>query len=548
MGLELTVGSSTSEKYVISDDKDNKIVFYSNGKLNYSKDTNGNKITINYTDNRITSVTDGSGNKILLELTPGSTSGYLRYVKDPAGRTTEYKYNDNGKLLKIIKPNGKYITFGYDSDWCLNSITDVDGYKVTISYTSKTSGKKVSAIQEYGKNGTAGQRITFNREKYNTTVIETYGADGVLDTSDDLTSTYQFDEFGRTKSVKSRTTNRDLGASVYKYTDGKTDGDANNIKQLNRVNMEYSTGSNPVNLIKNASMEATSNWAPAAWGGTNNFTTTYDSSQKYFGQKSLKINCTSYEGDSRSRVYQDFSNTVLKPGSTYTLSGYIKTSGVTNGSTNGGALLCAESFNSDGTSNLYYTDFVYGNTTTSIDKGWQRVSKTFTIPSNSSKTRINLALRKSTGTAYFDGIQLEEYSIANNCNLLENTGFENYSSNGMPTGWYDEYSELDNSVDCKNTDQHYQGSASFRIKGEPGKEKGIYQSVNVSGSEKDTYIVSGWARANAVAKDDNDTRKFKISIQIYNSIIGMNDHSISLNSILTLPPQIIPVLPPVSRS
>ena len=123
-------------------------------------------------------------------------------------------------------------------------------------------------------------------------------------------------------------------------------------------------------------------------------------------------------------------------------------------------MLCAESFNSDGTSNLYYTDFVYGNTTTSIDNGWQRVSKTFTVPSNSSKTRVNLALKQSTGTAYFDGIQLEEYGVVNDCNLLENGGFENYSSNGLPIGWYDEYSKLDTSTDVKST-AHQQGSNSF---------------------------------------------------------------------------------------
>ena len=512
--LELTIGSSNSSKYTIKDDKDNKLIFNNNGLLVKTVDSNGNSVTINYgSDNKsIVSVTDGSGNKILFEKMPNSDSGYLRNIKDPAGRTTVYN-NDSGKLTKIIKPNGKYVTFTYDTEGSMTSVTDVDGYKVEFTYTSSKSGKKVSSIKEIGKNGTSGQKITFDRTKYNTTIIKTYGADGVSGTSDDLTSTYQFDEWGRTVSVKSKTTNRDLGASVYRYTDGVKNSSASNIKQLNRVSTEYSTGSNAVNLIKNPSLESNSNWATASWGGTNSFTAVSDSSQKYFGQKSMKINCTSYSGDSRSRVYQDFSNAVLKPGGTYTLSGYIKTVGVTNGSENSGALLCAESFNSDGTSNLYYTDFVYGNTTTSIDNGWQRVSKTFTVPSNSSKTRVNLALRQSTGTAYFDGIQLEEYGVVNDCNLLENGGFENYSSNGLPVGWYDEYSKLDTSTDVKST-AHQQGSNSFRIKGVSNVEKGIKQTVSVSGSENDTYIVSGWAKASAVPKDDKDLRKFKISIKV----------------------------------
>lgn len=135
----------------------------------------------------------------------------------------------------------------------------------------------------------------------------------------------------------------------------------------------------------------------------------------------MKISVTNYSGDSRGRVYQDFSNTILIPGKTYTLSGYIKTTGVNSNGENSGALICAQSFNSDNSSNLYYTDFILGNTTSSIDNGWQRVSKTFTIPNNSNYTRLNLALRKSTGMAYFDGIQIEEYGIANDVNLLENS-------------------------------------------------------------------------------------------------------------------------------
>lgn len=517
LGLELLINNnSTTERYVISDDKDNKIKFNINGLLTYTEDSNNNRITINYksSDNKhIEKITDGSGNTIIFDTTPGSTSGYLRYITDPYGRISEYIY-DNGKLIKIIKPGGKNILFGYDNDGCLNSITDIDGYRVSFTYTTSTSGKKISSIQEYGKEGTTGQKLTFNRTKLNTTIIQSYGADGIENTNDNLTTTYQFDEWGRTKSIKAKAANRDLGATVYKYTSGVKDSSASNIKQLNRVSTNYSTGSNPVNLVKNPSLESNDNWTSASWGGTTEFTASSDTSQKYFGQKSMKIRVTNYSGDSRGRVYQDFSNTVLIPGKTYTLSGYIKTTGVNNNGENSGALICAQSFNSDNSSNLYYTDFILGNTTSSIDNGWQRVSKTFTIPNNSNYTRLNLALRKSTGTAYFDGIQIEEYGIANDVNLLENSGFENYSSSGLPTNWADEYSQLNMSVDCQNTNQHYQGSSSFRIKGENGLEKGLKQTVNVSGTENDTYIVSGWAKANAIPKDENDLRKFKISIKV----------------------------------
>ena len=420
--------------------------------------------------------------------------------------------------------NGNTISFGYASDnepnpsasmdWSLTSVTNTEGRKLTFSYTSDTSCKKVCEVQEIGKDNTAGQKITFDRTKYNTTVINSYGSDGLPNTDDDLTQTYQFDEYGRTVSVKAKTADRDLGATAFEYTDGAVNADASNIKKLNRVAQSYSTGSVPVNLIKNMSFEATGNWTSAAWNGSVTYTATDDTNESYFGHKSKKISVSSFSNDARGRVYQNLSNTILVPGKTYTLSGYIKTVNVATGADDVGALLCAESFNSDSTSNTFYTDFVVGTTTPSIDNGWQRVSTTFTVPSNSSYTRINLALRKSTGDAYFDGIQIEEYEVANDVNLLENAGFEDFGANGVPTGWTDEYSNLDSSTDGQSTSEVYGGSKAFKVSGNSSLLKGIYQTVQISGTENDTYIVSGWAKANAVPKDDDDTRKFKLSVKI----------------------------------
>ncbi len=523
LGLELTINGTDGQvdtEYVITDEKDNKLYFNYRGRLTKTVDSNNNTVTVNFSEGSYTnieSVTDASGNKITFEIIESST--YIRYVVDPSGRKTGYKY-DGGKILEIINPDNTRVKYTYDTDGCMTSVTDIDGYKVVFEYTSTASGKKVKSIKEYGNNetdtsnGTPGQVITFDRTKYNTTIIKTYGADGVANTSDDLTSTYQFDNFGRTIAVRSKTTNRDLGATLYRYTDGKPNSSASNIKQLNRVTTGYSTGSNPTNLLKNSNMESNSNWTEAQWSGDTQFTSGTVTTEKYFGKKSMKINVTSHTGLSKGRVYQNLDNTILIPGKTYTLSGYIKTTEVTNSTTNSGALICAESFNYDETSNPYYSDIVTGNTSEAVDNGWQRVSVTFTVPDNSKYTKINLALCGSTGTAYFDGIQVENYNVANDYNMLENAGLEEYSSNGLPTGWNDAFTSLNTSTD-KVSEGHQQGSYSFRIKGEPDKLKGLYQQVPVSGTENDTYIVSGWVKANAVPKPEDDNRKFKISIRVY---------------------------------
>lgn len=511
LGLELVIGNTDDTKYIIKDDKNNKLVFKKNGRLSYTRDSNNNAVKINYDSSDTTlikSVRDASANLIKLELSPNSTTNYLRYIKDPSNRTTEYNY-DSGNLVRIIRPNGKTVEFEYATNGLLKEVKDVDGYRVRFGYAS---GGKVSLIREIGASGTEGQRITFERTKYNTTIIGSYGADGVSGTNDDLLTTYQFDQFGRTKSIKNNTITRDLGAKVFEYTDGVKNSTASNIKQLNRVSDNYSTGSNAVNLVKNGNLESTNGWTKVDNDSNNNFTATSDSLQKYFGKKSLKINVTNYSAGFKARVYQDFGWDIVEPGSTYTLSGYIKTTGVENASTNAGAMLYTQSFITGGTPETFYSDFVLGNTDSTIDNGWQRVSVTFTVPDETSKTRIYLALKSSTGSAYFDGIQLEKYSVANNVNLIENSSLDNFSSNGLPTNWSDEFSNIDFDTDIQSS-VHHHGYSSFRIKGDNSTQKSIIQTIPVSGSPDDTYIVSGWAKANAVPEDDT-SRRFRISIKI----------------------------------
>lgn len=516
LNLELTVNESdASAKYTITNDKDGKMVFNSSGLLQYTQDANGNKITINYVNNTntISSVTDATGNKITLEL---NSSNYIRYITDQSGRKIEYIYNTSKQLSQIKYPNGTSVYFTYDSDESLSSITDVDGYKVTFTYTSLASGKKVSSIQERGKNGTLGQKITFDRTLYNTTKINSYGADGIANTDDDLTTTYQFDNFGRTVSTQCKTPYSDLGASVYTYTDGKPNETASNIKQLNRVSTAYSTNSSPVNFVRNPNMEITEGdkiWEFSAWDGTNTFTYGYTINERYFGSQSLEIHSTAYQNISSARAAQFISNTVLKPGRTYTISGYIKTKNITNYGEDSGALLCAESLNSDGTYNRFQTEYVKGNTSTDIDNGWQRVSTTFKVPSNSNQMKIHLALRASTGYAYFDGIQIEWSDTVNSYNMVENAGLENYSSDGLPTYWYEENSTLDTS-NVEVSTKHVEGTSSFAIKGDPTAKKSICQQIMVRGTEQDTYILSGWALAYAVPIDEDKTRTFNITAKI----------------------------------
>ena len=509
--LELKINSSG---YTITDEKDNVLTFNSKGFLTSSKDANGNtmKITFNTADaTKIESVTDGSGHVIKLLDNTETKSGYLQYMVDPSGRKTNFKY-DNGKLIRVKYPDGKEDTYAYDADEALTQAKASTGYSLNFSYTSLAKGKRVSKVVEKG-GSTAGQTVTFDRSAYNTTVIRTAGVDDVYGNSDDIYTTYQFDNWGKTISKQSKTASGNLGAEVYNYTASEVDGSASNIKYINQVNSSAAYGRNIINLAKNSNAESTKNWKLLRWidDCAASFGTT--TAQKYYGQSSFKLTSNSVTGDGRARIYQDFKLDDIIPGKTYTLSAYVKTSNIqkANNNTFGACLaLYAETGNTE-TSKQEYSEFLTGTTDTAMDNGWRRISATITVPQDVMFLRANLAIKSATGTAYFDGIQVEQSGVANHYNMIENSSFER-SANNLPENWTGQNLTLSDSVDGISPAYKY-GSSSFRFAGGASAQKQLIQEVNISGSENDTYIVSGWAKAEAVPATSTN-RKFQISIEV----------------------------------
>ncbi|MDE6752387.1 MAG: DNRLRE domain-containing protein [Eubacterium sp.] len=509
--LELKISSSG---YTITDEKDNVLTFNSKGFLTSSKDANGNtmKITFNTADaTKIESVTDGSGHVIKLLDNTETKSGYLQYMVDPSGRKTNFKY-DNGKLIRVKYPDGKEDTYAYDADEALTLAKASTGYSLNFSYTSLAKGKRVSKILEKGDT-TAGQTVTFDRSAYNTTVIRTAGVDDVYGNSDDIYTTYQFDNWGKTISKQSKTASGNLGAEVYNYTASEVDGSASNIKYINQVNSSAAYGRNIINLAKNSNAESTKNWKLLRWIDDCDASFGTTTAQKYYGQSSFKLTSNSVTGDGRARIYQDFKLDDIIPGKTYTLSAYVKTSNIqkANSNTFGACLaLYAETGNTE-TSKQEYSEFLTGTTDTAMDNGWRRISATITVPQDVMFLRANLAIKSATGTAYFDGIQVEQSGVANHYNMIENSSFER-SANNLPENWTGQNLTLSDSVDGISPAYKY-GSSSFRFVGGATAQKKLIQEVNISGSENDTYIVSGWARAEAVPATSTN-RKFQISVEV----------------------------------
>ena len=509
LGLELT---KTSSSYTITDSQDGKMTFLANGNLSTIKDANGNTITINYdsTNTVIQSVTDGVGRNI----TVTSSGNYLSKLTDPAGRATSYTITDT-KLMSITNPDGTKITYAYEND-LLRTTRDLDNYKLTFNYLSAAKGSRIYRVNEYAydDNDTAilGQSVGFTYAEYNQTKIRTSGKDNSYSTDDDIITEYQFDNYGRLVSTNSATGGKKFGASTATYTAGKANSSASNIKQLNRVSKSATLGGNVNNIVLNHSMERTSNWQFIK-NGTVTDSEGYTSGHKYIGNKSLKLGATEMTSGSKLRYRQMFTNTDVVPGKTYTLSAYIKTTGfstLTEGKY--GAGLVVYCYYEDGTSEAFYSDYISKTTDTNINNGWRRETVTFKVPTTATQTSINMLLRDATGYAYFDAVQLEEGNVANKYNLLENGSFEN--ANGTYNYTYDNMTSSDGVVSGG-----IEGSKGYKVTGDKDNYKWLIQEIPVSGNEEDTYIVSGWAKANSAPEyiSDNSSsviRRFKISVKV----------------------------------
>ncbi|MBQ3133559.1 MAG: DNRLRE domain-containing protein [Clostridia bacterium] len=514
LGLKLTIPKTSVSYYTISDKEGNKLRFNSAGNLKQMVNANGQTIDIaflpagtaeetgNMTDigegEKIDYIVDGSGYKYTFNY---SNSNNVQSITDPFGRKMYFYRNSNGTVRQISYYGGTVANFTYETTSPLSmlTVTDDADYRLGFTYTTLATGKRVSRITEYSAADSAGNRLTgqivsFDRSKYNTTVIRVSGKDDVYGNSDDMQTICQFDNLGRLTSTMTRyMSGTSTGASSARYTDYSTESTAA-LKNQNRVVISSAFGRNVVNFTDNGNVESMTGWTPVITNATS--TVAASSTYAYFGKKSIKINNTAI-GALAGRA--DFRQTVtgLNAGNTYTFSAYVKTTTLTSvysDALNG--VYLSVSYDSGGIAHTVRSKCIDTVNDTAIDNGWRRLSVTFDLPSDSTSVRTAIALRNMTGTAYVDGIQLEQNTTAHPVNLIQNCSFEKETSEHLPSNWTATnitYSTYDSIVTQGITHSNQiQGTASIRMGTSVNSNKYLSQSVAVSGDPNETYILSGW--------------------------------------------------------
>jgi RHS repeat-associated protein len=125
--------------------------------LDYVQDPNGNRITANYTGNKLTSLVQSNGERLTLSY---NSQGDISQITDSTGKTTSYRYDASGQhLLSVTTPQGT-TSYTYDTTSggakqnTLLSITNPDNTHTYFTYDAQ--GRLASQSQDGG-----AQAITY---------------------------------------------------------------------------------------------------------------------------------------------------------------------------------------------------------------------------------------------------------------------------------------------------------------------------------------------------------------------------------------------------
>jgi RHS repeat-associated protein len=126
--------------YTLRETDGSLTVFNSNGTLDYTEDTIGNKITANYTNGLLTSFVDSTGDTVTFTY---NSAGRIAQVTDPVGRVTTYTYDPTGQLLLNVADGSGTTSYTYvtgqgaQSQYALGSITYPDSTLEYFTYNSQ---------------------------------------------------------------------------------------------------------------------------------------------------------------------------------------------------------------------------------------------------------------------------------------------------------------------------------------------------------------------------------------------------------------------------
>ena len=439
----------------------------------------------------------------------------LSSVTDYAGRSTNYSYDSGGHLTQVTYADGTSVSYAYNgSGGRLSTLYDAESqYGLDITYTYNLGVVSTFRVQEFANTSGAkqtGSAFHAYRNGIHQTSYRFYGPDHTRDTADDTVMTCVLDHFGKTICTYDSSTDYSeiIGASAASYTNN-----SGTSKTNNRLTGAAAMGISSFNMLSNSGLEtctgnAADNWAQLSFS-TSASAGTQSGNKARLGKASIK---TTARG---SGMYQE---ATLQAGTTYTFSGYVNTCDMTAFDSNGSVYLAALTADqitdlSQACASPWKSEQVNYKTDASINRGWEKISVTFT-PETSGTYYMAFLQDRADGTAYCDDLLLEESEAASEINLVQNGRFA-WLVNGKPEGW------VPNSYTI--SDEHPFGqslSKSMRVSNTMNGYARTHQVIPLNLlADEATFLLSGWGKANSVGgtarkHEDGDERYFGLVAEI----------------------------------
>jgi RHS repeat-associated protein len=207
-------------------------VFASDGKLSFVEDTNGNRITLEYTNNLLTRLVHTNGDSLTLGY---NAFGRVSQVTDSLGEVTTYSYDATGEhLLSVTSPEGT-TTYSYDTGavattlHSLLSVTTEQGYQRNFEYDSQgrlsqESSNGQAQTLSYSYDSVGGVTVKDSTGAVQTVLFNDRGNAGQLLSGEGQNLLFRYDNNGNLVGV----TLPDGSQNIYSY-----DSNGNLTQQTN---------------------------------------------------------------------------------------------------------------------------------------------------------------------------------------------------------------------------------------------------------------------------------------------------------------------------
>ena len=397
-------------------------------------------------------------------------------------RSMAYDSYNNTTLMKDANTNkgdsyANAFVYSYDGSGNVTGITHqmpgtistTGGYINTFDANGNITGTQISGGQNetttYDSNNNPISSTDFN----NNTSTSDYDAQG--------------NNVGSTDAQMQTNANRYFSSGITQYTTAQMSA-ADNLVANSSFEIDSNTDNQPDGWTQTVQSGKT---ATFAWASTAKF-----------GSKAVSItNPTGWTFDSAA-------TTACSSTDKFVVSAYVKTA-----STTGTAYVKVDFYDAN-------NNWLAQKTSNGIQdtNDWTRLQAVIdSIPANTAKISASVGMNASTGTAYFDSVQLEKGTVLSAYNLVDNSSFErNTGMNSIPSNWTT--SGNLSASDGTDNSTAYVGTSSFKLTGQSGVNKYVAQHINVSGDQNSVFMLSGWSEQNGASTSGGN---YLLQVAINNS-------------------------------